>query len=55
MWPYNDEEAGWLTPPPQATAKPVPPTANDNRPARRGPVPVAPEAQPVLRKPDRET
>jgi hypothetical protein len=45
MWPYNDEEAGWLAPlPAQADRAPsaprTRPAVNDNNPAQRtAPVP----------------
>jgi hypothetical protein len=42
MWPYNDDEAGWLTPPPAS--------ANDNDPERR----VAPRMAPTLAEPTRK-
>jgi hypothetical protein len=41
MWPYNDEEAGWLElrkEPARPTRKPV----NDNDPARRAPLRALP-------------
>ena len=34
MWPYTDDEAGWLTPPKQAEPKRRPPD-NDNDPERK--------------------
>lgn len=42
MWPYNDDEAVWLTPP-RSEPRPARPTANDNDPAR------------PIRKSERET
>ncbi len=48
MWPYNDDEAGWLTPPLRA-AQLSPPSANDNDPSRRVP-PRGRPAPPPTRK-----
>ena len=51
MWPYNDDEAAWLTPPHRAE-QPV--SANDNDPRHR--VPSRPKsASPPARKTERET
>ena len=50
MWPYTDDEAGWLTPPPRASG-----AANDNDPDRRVPPRGSPDTSPPARKPARET
>jgi hypothetical protein len=55
MWPYTNDEAGWLTPPerPQRTK---PGSANDNDPARH--VPPRPDSDldpATARKPNFET
>ena len=43
MWPYNDAEAGWLTPPSRS--------ANDNEAQRRHEPPLLAEsAAPLVRK-----
>jgi hypothetical protein len=56
MWPYTDDEAGWLTPPqaakppapsPGPARKPSPKPSNDNDPARRLPARLLPA--PVLK------
>jgi hypothetical protein len=51
MWPYNDDEAGWLTPP-KAAEPPAKAPVNDNDPARRVPLRALP-APP--RKPEPQT
>jgi hypothetical protein len=50
MWPYNDDEAGWLKPR-QAAEPRHPASANDNEPERRipsrgsaNPPPTAPKS-----------
>jgi hypothetical protein len=52
MWPYTNEEAGWLTP----SAQPERPncgSANDNEPARHVPARPAPDTPTPTRKTDR--
>lgn len=57
MWPYTDDEAGWLTPPKRAE-RPVRASVNDNDPQRRAPLRPRPVLQapvpPAERKPDIE-
>jgi hypothetical protein len=45
MWPYNDDEAGWLKPR-HGAELPRRVSANDNDPARR--VPPRPAPPPIL-------
>jgi hypothetical protein len=46
MWPYNDDEAGWLTPP-LGAVRLRPASANDNDPNRRVPPRGRPAPQPT--------
>ena len=47
MWPYNDDEAGWLAPHERSQpARHV--SANDNNPARRLPPRETPKPAPTL-------
>jgi len=46
MWPYNDDEAVWLTPPDRGQARLG--SANDNDPERRLPPRGAPAPSPKL-------
>jgi hypothetical protein len=54
MWPYTDDEAGWLTPREQAE-RTNRCSANDNDPGRRLPPRPAPEASPVQKSPARKS
>jgi hypothetical protein len=47
MWPYNEDEAGWLKPRERA-APPRRASANDNDPARRVPPRGLPKPAPTL-------
>jgi len=53
MWPYTNDEAGWLTPRGKAE-RPHRSSANDNDPGRRVPPRPAPETPPA-RKSEPET
>jgi len=53
MWPYNEDEAGWLKPSP--AARPLPASANDNDSALRLPARTTPPSPPPTRKTAPET
>jgi hypothetical protein len=52
MWPYTNEEAGWLTPS-ERPERPNRGSANDNEPARHVPARQAADTPAPTRKPER--
>ena len=52
MWPYTNDEAGWLAPS-KRPERPNRCSANDNEPARHVPARPSPDPETPTRKPDR--